>query len=128
VRDGKGGKDRVTTLPEGVREPLKRHLERRKLEHAADVQQGRGTVYLPFALATKYRHAGRSFVWQYVFAARGFSEDPRSGEIRRHHIDEVTIQRMVKGAAERAGIRKVVTPHTLRHCRSGGYAVSAPRW
>ena len=115
VRDGKGGKDRVTTLPESVIEPLKRHVERRKLEHARDVSEGRGSVYLPFALERKYKAAPLSFAWQYVFAARGFSEDPRSGEMRRHHIDEVTVQRMIKRAAERAGIGKLVTPHTLRH-------------
>ncbi len=115
VRDGKGGKDRVTTLPEAVMEPLKRHLQRRKLEHANDLKAGRGAVYLPFALERKYKGAARSFLWQYVFAAQGFSRDPRSGEERRHHLDEVTVQRMVKRAVEQAGLKKVATPHTLRH-------------
>ena len=35
--------------------------------------------------------------------------------LRRHHLDEVTIQRTVRAAAQRAGIGKPATPHTLRH-------------
>ncbi|HEV7867050.1 MAG TPA: integron integrase [Chthoniobacteraceae bacterium] len=115
IRDGKGGKDRITMLPEGVTEPLKRHLERRRLEHGQDVQECGGSVYLPFALASKYPKAARAWTWQYVFAAKSVSTDPRSGEVRRHHIDEVSVQRLVKRAVEKAGITKPATPHTLRH-------------
>jgi site-specific recombinase XerD len=43
------------------------------------------------------------------------SLDPRSGEVRRHHIDEVTVQRFIRRAVEKAGIAKPATPHTLRH-------------
>ena len=102
-------------LPEGVAAPLQRHLERRRVEHQQDLKNGGGSVYLPFALASKYPSAGKSWAWQYVFAARSTSVDPRSGEVRRHHIDELTVQRLVKRAAEKAAIPKVVTPHTLRH-------------
>jgi integron integrase len=115
IRDGKGGKDRVTMLPKGVAEPLKRHLARRKLEHQQDLQSGGGSVYIPEALARKYPGAVKAWAWQYVFAAARVSSDPRSGEVRRHHLDEVTIQRLVRRAAERGAISKVVTPHVLRH-------------
>src|SRR5438067_5024453 len=70
VRDGKGAKDRVTMLPEGVTETLKRHMERRKLEHQQDIRDGGGGVYLPFALARKYPNAAKAWAWQYVFAAK----------------------------------------------------------
>ena len=115
IRDGKGGKDRVTMLPKGVIEPLQRHLARRKLEFERDAQAGTAGVYVPEALARKYPAAAGSWIWQYVFAAAKISRDPRSEAVRRHHVDEVTVQRSVRGAAVRAGITKPVTPHALRH-------------
>ena len=35
--------------------------------------------------------------------------------MRRHHIDESSVQRAVRDAARKAKIDKTVTPHTLRH-------------
>jgi integrase len=72
-------------------------------------------VWLPEALSVKYPAAQRAFGWQYVFPAAGYSVDPRSGAVRRHHVDEKRIQRAVKAAALKAGIVKQVSPHTLRH-------------
>ena len=43
------------------------------------------------------------------------SQDPVSGVIRRHHVNEANLQRAVKCAREVAGIEQPVTPHTLRH-------------
>jgi integrase len=102
-------------LPEEITEALKRHLERRKCEHQRDLKAGGGSVHLPFGFASKYPNADKEWTWQYVFAAKSASVDPRSGEVRRHHIDEVTVQRLVKRAAAQAGIVKPATPHTLRH-------------
>ncbi|NUO07724.1 MAG: integron integrase [Candidatus Brocadia sp.] len=65
VRDGKGGKDRLTMLPASLKEPLRKHLEKVKLLHEQDLKEGFGTVYLPFALAKKYPNAEREFAWQY---------------------------------------------------------------
>jgi integron integrase len=115
IHDGKGGKDRVTMLPKGQVEPLRRHLARRKLEYEREVQAGTAGVYVPEALARKFPAAASSWLWQYVFAAARPSRDPRTGAVRRHHTDEVTVQRTVRAAAQRADIRKLVTPHTLRH-------------
>lgn len=115
IRNGKGSKDRVTMLPETLVVPLKSHLELVKAQHQRDCNQGGGEVYLPFALERKYPAAAREWKWQYVFPADGLSEDPRSGAVRRHHIDEQRVQRAVKQAAQDANIQKRVTPHTLRH-------------
>ncbi|MEW5769297.1 MAG: integron integrase [Pseudomonadota bacterium] len=115
VREGKGNKDRVTMLPSTLSERLRTHLAAVKTQHAADLEGGKGEVWLPNALAVKYPNACRQWAWQYVFPAPGFSIDPRSGAVRRHHFDEKRVQRAVRRAAERAQIVKPVTPHTLRH-------------
>jgi integrase len=67
VRDGKGGKDRFTVLPDKLIEPLKKHLETVKDWHQRDVKIGLGKVYLPFAVNRKYPNAASEFKWQYVF-------------------------------------------------------------
>jgi integron integrase len=115
VRDGKGGKDRVTVLPAKLVEPLRQQLAKVHKLHDADVLAGYGEVYLPFALARKYPRAAREWAWQYVFPATVISEDPRSGRARRHHLDEQAVQRAVKNAVRGAGIVKPASPHTLRH-------------
>jgi len=115
IRDGKGGKDRVTMLPKSLVLPLKDHLLKVKIIHERDLTDGLGEVWLPEGLARKYPAAGREWRWQYVFPSLRISVDPSSGVRRRHHLDEKGLQRAVKQAAEDAGLTKHVTPHTLRH-------------
>jgi integron integrase len=115
VRDGKGNKDRVTLLPASVREALKQQLEKAKAIHEQDLADGFGDVYLPDALDRKYPNAGRQWAWQYVFPAARRSLDPRTGKERRHHVDEMMLQRAVKQAVSKAGIHKPASCHTFRH-------------
>jgi len=115
ARDGKGGKDRVTVLPAKLSEPLRQQLAKVHELHDLDRVAGYGEVYVPFALAKKYPRAAREWAWQYVFPATVISEDPRSGRVRRHHLDEQAVQRAVKNAVRSAGIAKAASPHTLRH-------------
>lgn len=115
VRDGKGGKDRVTPLPASIEDALKAQIDRVARQHHEDLQAGYGTVYLPNALATKYVNAQRELAWQYVFPSQRLSRDPRSGETQRHHINEKGLQQAVKRAVRRAGINKKASCHTLRH-------------
>ena len=115
VREGKGFKDRVTMLPGSSIAPLQAHLVRVRALHDEDVAEGYGTVYLPYALEKKYPNAAKEWGWQYVFPSRSLSVDPRSGVTRRHHVDEKSLQRAVKRAAQQAGITKPATPHTFRH-------------
>jgi integron integrase len=115
VRDGKGGKDRVTVLPAPVSQPLQAHLARVKQWHEQDLADGCGDVELPDALARKYPRAPCEWGWKFVFPSHKRSADPRTGVIRRHHVYENYLIRGVKEAAWRAGITKHVSCHTLRH-------------
>jgi hypothetical protein len=45
-------------------------------------------------------NAAREWGWQYVFPARDLSTDPRSGIVRRHHLDEATINKAIKAAVD----------------------------
>jgi len=114
-REGTGMKDRVTMLPDPTRGPLQAHLVGVKQRHDADVAQGLGAVYLPFALERKYPNAQREWHWQYVFPSDRLSTDPRSGARRRHHLDESGLQKAVRRAAQLAGVPKPVGCHTFRH-------------
>ena len=115
VRDAKGMKDRVTVLPDSLKPSLREHLERVKLMHQNDVARGYGRVYLPYALERKYPNASLEWGWQYAFPAKSLSKDPRTGEVRRHHIHENSLQKAVKTAVRLVGITKPVNVHTFRH-------------
>lgn len=115
VRQGKGGKDRVTVLPENLILPLQQQMARAKALHDTDLAEGFGAVWMPDALAIKYRHAPRAWGWQWVFPSARRSADPRSGEVRRHHLAGAGVQRAVTLAARRTGIAKPCSPHVLRH-------------
>lgn len=115
VRDTKGAVDRVTLLPASIKEELVRHLERVKALHEADVKEGFGRVYLPFALERKYPNANMQWSWQYVFPAAKRSIDPRSGMERRHHAMERPLQDAVSAAVRSANIAKPGSCHTFRH-------------
>ncbi|MDP2883290.1 MAG: integron integrase [Azonexus sp.] len=115
VRDGKGAKDRVTMLPQSLNGPLRDHLRWRRQLFDDDKAKGRAAVYLPHALDRKYPNAETEWAWPYVFPTAGFSADPRSGDERRHHVDEKALQRAVKKAVQASGIAKLATPHTFRH-------------
>lgn len=115
VRAGKGDKDRITMIPESLVDELRDHLAARRIMHDTDLATGYADVELPHAIERKYPHASQQWAWQYVFAARSYSADPRTGAYRRHHVGEWVIQRAVKAAARSAGIPKLIHPHILRH-------------
>jgi integron integrase len=134
IHDGKGMKDRVTMLPDKLKLELQRQLQRAKLLHEKDLAAGLGTVWLPGALQVKYPGAEREWVWQWVFPAASLSGDPRGNQgfdtspsiplpsrggegriLRRHHLHETSVQRVMKVAVAVARIDKRASCHTLRH-------------
>jgi integron integrase len=115
IRDGKGGKDRMTMLPGTVKAHLAKHIERVRALHQRDLRQGAGWVELPWALARKYPNAGREWAWQWVFPATRFYVDRATGQRRRHHLHESVIQRAVREAVLKTGLAKKATCHTFRH-------------
>jgi len=128
VRDGKGGKDRVTVLPAAIVVPLQAHLGRVKALHDRDLAEGCGDVELPDAIARKFPRAPYEWGWKFAFPSHKRSVDPRTGAIRRHHVYENYLIRAVKEAARSAGITKHVSCHTLRHSFAthlleGGYDI-----
>jgi len=115
VRDGKGAKDRVTVLAESCIPAMREQMERALAIAVDDRQKRLGGVLLPHALARKYPNARFEAGWQFVFPALDLSRDPRSGDRARHHVYTNSVQRAVKAASARAGIRKTVTCHVFRH-------------
>lgn len=112
VRSGKGNKDRITTFPETMIPILENHLSKVKIWHERDKIEGFGEVYLPYALSRKYPHAARQWQWQYIFPARRRSKDPRSGKIRRQHLDPRAVNKAIKASVRRLNVNKNISAHS----------------
>lgn len=128
VRDGKGGKDRRTMLPESLAEPLRKHLRTVKVVHEKDLTDGWGHVELPTALDRKYPGAAADWRWQWVFPQEKRWENAKTGEEGRHHVDASLVQKVVRRAVARSGLTKRATCHAFRHSFAthlleGGYDI-----
>ncbi len=115
VRAGKGDKDRMVMMPQSLRPALEEQKQRVTALWEQDRQADLDGVYMPGAFDEKAPNAGKELAWQWFFPAKNPSVDPRSGRERRHHVSDNALHKAVKVAAERAGITKPVSCHTLRH-------------
>jgi integron integrase len=115
IYDGKSQNDRVVPLPKSLKLELQAQCEYVASLHGQDLQNGLGSVHMPHALGKKYPGAAKTLPWQYLFPMKTISQDPRSGEPRRHHMLEGTVGRQIKEAAEKSALRKRVSSHTFRH-------------
>ncbi len=115
VRNAKGAKDRTTVLPDILENKLRHQIEHVQAVHKYDLEIGFGDVYLPYAIQKKYPSAAKSLIWQYLFPAKSHSFDPRSKKKRRHHIHIDSVQKNIRNAIIKSGVRKKGTSHSFRH-------------
>lgn len=116
VHSGKGGKDRITILPENLVGLLTAHLAYVKTLHDRDLQLGMGKAHLPIAIQRKLGKSSRRFYWQYVFPSQTISKDPRDkSKSYRWHVHQATVRKAISRACGQSRIDKRVTCHTLRH-------------
>ncbi len=115
VRNGKGGKDRISVLPASVVPALEKQLDYVRTIFELDRREGNGGVSMPLALTRKYPLAPKEWPWQYVFPSRKLSMSPYTGAFLRHHVYPDTMQRAIQRAIRDAGINKRGGCHTLRH-------------
>jgi len=115
VRSGKEDKDRMTILPERLKDDLIRHIDSIRLLYELDRKSNLNGVVLPDALERKYPNAGKEWGWFWLFPSKSLSIDPRTKIVRRHHIHPATLQRAFKAAVKETGITKPVSIHSLRH-------------
>lgn len=114
VRNGKGGKDRTTLLPQRLLEPLASQVARIRREFADRSMAKRVPVTLPYALRRKYPNAAVSFEWQWLFPSAGVCQDEH-GQVVRYHIHISSVQRAVRRAVREVGLTRPAGCHTFRH-------------
>ena len=115
IWDSKSLKDRTVPLPLKLKNELKVQVARVEELHKKDIDDGYGSVYLPFVYEKKYPTAKFETKWQYLFPMNKCSKDSRSKIMRRHHIHPTTLGRNIKVAAQKASLHKRVTSHIFRH-------------
>lgn len=114
-RDGKGGQDRMTLLPQSLFAELQEHLLWVRQLHRNDLAAGWGRVLMPDALAQTYPNAERKWGWPWVFPQPSRWRERESGNQGRHHLDPSVVQKAVKRAATEAGVTKAASCHSFRH-------------
>ena len=115
VRNGKGGKDRITVLPEAAVPGLQTMIAQVHNYHEQDQALGIAHVDLPDTLMRKYPNAGRELKWQFIFASGNLSNDPLTGRRGRHHVHSKSVSRAIRNAVRKTGIMKHAGAHSLRH-------------
>jgi len=116
VWNGKGFKHRFTTLAIELIPAIEQQKKRVQLILEEDLlSTNYSGVWMPDALARKYRGANKTLGWQYLFPAVRLSIDPETNTIRRHHMDESMVNKIIKQAGKSASIEKTISSHTLRH-------------
>ena len=114
IRDGKGGKDRVTMLSGAVVPTPGERLSHVRILHRQDLNAGRENVHLPNANAPKNQNAAMDWRWRWVFPQRHRWKYGETGEQERHQIDASLVQTAFKTAVMNEGRTKRAGCHTAR--------------
>lgn len=112
---GKGGKDRVTMLPNKLLPPIKDQIEKVRHIHQKDMTEGGGETSLPASLARKYPYAIKEFKWQYLFPSTNRCLHPVDSYYCRHHLHWTSLTKALRKAVKASKVTKHVTAHTFRH-------------
>lgn len=115
IWDSKSLKDRTIPLPQKLKSKLLEQVEVVTALHKQDLEDGYGSVFIPYALEKKYPRSKFETKWQFLFPMKNISTDPRTKEQRRHHLHPQTLGRNIKVAAQKANLNKRVTSHIFRH-------------
>jgi integron integrase len=115
IIDSKSTNDRIVPLPLKLKDELKQQIIRVQTIHKNDLNDGYGSIYMPHNLSLKYKNASKDIKWQYLFPAGSLSYDRREDTTRRHHINDININRAIKRSVNLCGIHKKITAHTFRH-------------
>ena len=115
IHDGKGKKDRTVPLPQVLVPQLRNHLDELRALHKRDLAKEFSGVFLINALEKKYKNAAKEFSWQWIFPASRLTKEKETGEYRRYHLHERTIQKAITMAVRSAQIAKRASAHTFRH-------------
>jgi integron integrase len=101
-------KGRWSLLPKGLHQELKEHLKRVKNLHLRDLQQQHGFVKIPEGEDPKLPDITLDWQWQWLFPAKSFSKDPRSGRVLRHHAYKDRLTVVLRKAVEKSGTYRKV--------------------
>ena len=116
IYEGKNSKDRMVMLPNGLMEALRAHIQHVRVLYDQDRRNGLPGVFMPHALAEKYKHASVSWDWFWLFPSQLISKDPRANVERRHHVCDSSLRKAIQKAKKKLNFSLKVSPHTFRHC------------
>lgn len=115
VISSKSYKDRVTLLPEKLRNELLLHFTKLKELYEKDRAIGESSVNLPNRLSTKYKNDSEKFCWQYVFPSNRKFLNTETNKYGRGYLYPITVSRCLNKIMNKLNYSKRVTPHTFRH-------------
>lgn len=114
VRNGKGGKDRVTILSNRLQDAVLAQMRTSLSIQKEDNSQNLGPS-LPDSLSRKYPNAFKMPGWMFVFPSTTISHHPVNRKLCRHHLHTSVIRKSLKLAVSNTSISKRVSCHTFRH-------------